>query len=153
MHIDMPRWIFASVSKHFNSKRGSIPMLFEGQRMPERQQYNDLFEFRLDGPYEKPLTKTDTYLYFEVNILIQSKITDTDFHKIHRLAGQVANMFDKCIPIYRYGDGGSLIDIAVLKIDDSAKNHIEISHFGQIEASTELLQSTVEGHYEMLLQE
>lgn len=148
-----PRWLFASTSKHFNDRRGDVSFYIEGQErnVPAPK---DLFEFRMDGPYETELNKNYWRLYIEISILIQSTKDDSDYHRIHRHCGTVASAFTT-IPVYKYGDGvdddQSLLGCLTLIQDVGKRERIQINHFGQIDASTPLLQSSVEGHYEMTL--
>lgn len=149
------RWIFASVCKHFDSKRGTLPMFVEGQQRATRG-VQDFIELRLDGPDFNESSKNYWKAYIEINILIQSSMTDGDFHKIHRTTGLVSAAFVSSIPVYKYGSA-PLIDtgahIGCLDIVDNKfdKERIKVRHFGQVNPDTQLMQASVEGHYEMSL--
>lgn len=148
-----PRWIFASTSKHFNDRRGDVSFYIEGQERNVPAAV-DLFEFRMDGPYETELNKNYWKLFIEVSLLIQSTKDDKDYHRVHRLAGQIASAFTS-IPVYKYGDGvdddQSLLGCLNLVQSIGKRERIQINHFGQIDPSTPIIQSSVEGHYDMYL--
>jgi hypothetical protein len=146
-----PRWIFASVSKHFQDRRGTLTFYIEGQER-DSPMPTDLLEFRMDGPYETEISKNYWDLYIEVSILIQAMKDDKDYHRIHRYCGLVAQAFTS-IPVYKYGDGvdddQTLLGCLNLVQNVGKHERIQINHFGQIEKDTPLLQSSVEGHYRM----
>lgn len=153
MDANWPRWIFASCSYHFEQNVGGITMFTEGTHR-DTELLPEFIEFRMDGPYFTQLNKNYWHCYFEINILLQATMLDTDFHAIHRLAGTVAAAFTE-IQIFKYGEGldddDSLIACANLKQDVRKRERIQINHFGQVEPETKLIQATVEGHYEMHL--
>jgi hypothetical protein len=147
-----PRWIFASVSKHFHDCRGALAFYIEGQ---ERNALTgDLLELRMDGPYQTEINKGYWKLFIEVSMLIQAIKDAKDYHKVHRYAGQVAAAFTS-IPVYKYGDGvdddQTVLGCLELVQDIGKRERIQINHFGQIEPSTPIIQSSVEGHYELFL--
>jgi hypothetical protein len=155
MNQHWARWIFASVCKHFDAKRGTIPMFVEGQQRVTRS-LQDFIELRLDGPDFNEASKDYWSAYVEINVMIQSSMVDTDFHRIHRTVGVVSAAFTSAIPIYKYGtapliDTGAQIGCLSLVDDKYNKERIKVRHFGQVNPDTQLMQASVEGHYEMYL--
>ena len=151
------RWIFASVGNHFDNLRQGIPLYIEGQpRIIDRDNAKAIFELRVDGPYFTEVSRKYWDIYIEINVLIQSVKTDTDFHRIRRLTGIVESAFID-IMSYRYGDGvdddDSYLGCLRLIQNLSSSEKIQTSHFGQLDPATNLEQSTVEGHYKMTLNE
>lgn len=148
-----PRWIFASVSKHFSDRRGTLAFYIEGQErtVPAPK---DLLELRLDGPYLTEVNKDYWRLYIEVSVLVQAIKDDSDYHRIHGHTGLVAQAFTT-IPVYKFGDGedDDQTQLGCLELVQNLgkRERIQINNFGQIEQSTPLLQSSVEGHFEMYL--
>lgn len=154
------RWIFASVSDHFNTRRGTLPMYIEGEPRPTA--VKDFFELRMDGPDYTELSHNLFNVFIEVNCLVQSTCDDKNYHRIHHYCAIVAYMFDN-IQIYRYGNGSDpnapLYDpandqsfIGCLTLEQSSGKTGEklvTRHFGIIEPKTMLMQSCVEGHYSM----
>lgn len=154
MNENWPRWIFASISNHFNNNTGSLEIFYEGSKRSAEFEESDLIEFRMDGPFFRQIDRTQWSTKVEINILVQAAIDDEDFHKIHRYVGIVANAFTP-ITVYKYGNGIS-DDSTVLACLDLIQNEregdiLEIRHFGQLDPAKQLLQATVEGHYETTL--
>ncbi len=150
-----PRWIFASVCKHFNTLRGDLPLFIEGQ-LRETEGVKDFIELRVDGPDLTEVSKGYWRAYNEINVLVQSAQDESDFHRIHRNVGLVAQMFTN-IQVFRYGNGvdDTSTLLGCMKLINDFKSHekIQIAHFGKVDAATPLLQATVEGHYEMFIEE
>lgn len=148
-----PRWVYASVVSHFdNGKDSTTPLYVTGEHEDIRDD-SDLLELRMDGPAFTELSKDYWRVYVEVNILAQAVISDSDAYIMHRLAGQVAALMDEGITVYKYGAGGGddSSELGCLKTvsDARGRERIQISHFGQIEPATNILQATIEGHFEM----
>jgi len=153
INADWSRWIFASVSYHFDQRKGSLDMFIEGQHRDTRT-LKDFFELRVDGPYYTELSKNYWQLYIEVNALVQSTKDDHSYHRIWDNCGTVSAMFTD-IPVYKYGNGilddQSYLGCLNLLQDTRGRERLQTSHFGQIEPKTPILQATIEGHYEMHL--
>jgi len=145
-----PRWVFASISKHFDGKRQGLPLFIEGQHRDTRS-LKDFIELRMDGPQFTEISRKYWRLYFEINILVQSTIDDNNYHRIHQNVGIVAAAFSDIV-LFKYGDGPDddqeLWACAHLMQDTRKRQHLDIFHFGQIDKQCKLLQATVEGHYE-----
>ena len=152
-----PRWIFATVSKHFTeaAQEAELPLFIEGQHRSTRK-YKDLLELRMDGPTLREPSKGCWYLRLEINILIQSTMDDKNYHRIHQNVGVVAAAFEKAISVYKYGnnpqDDKTFVGCLQLIQNRETRDFIEINHFGQIDPKTNLMQASVEGHYKMVLQ-
>ncbi|RLF64637.1 MAG: hypothetical protein DRN30_05245 [Thermoplasmata archaeon] len=156
--IELPRWIFASVSKHFNDSiyvAHAVPLFIEGQLRATSEE-KDFTELRVDGPYLSETSKQYWRTYIEVNIAVQSVMDDQDYHRIHNTVGVVVFAFTS-IRVYKYGDGltddQSLVGCLKLITDARGKDRIQVSHFGQLDPDKRLLQATVEAHYEMFYEE
>lgn len=151
-----PRWVFASVCKHFNDRKEALPLYIEGQHR-DANPPKDFLELRMDGPYLTEESKDYWRLYIEISILVQSTVDDQDYHRIHKSVGQVAEAFTEGISVFKYGDGDdddqSLIGCLQLVQDLGKRERIQINHFGQVEAATPLRMASVEGHYVMYLDE
>lgn len=145
----LPRWIFASVSKHFYDNKGDYVLFIEGQNrsgvgLPSEPQY---FELRMDGPDVIEVSKDVFRVNIEVNIVCSAAMNDEDFHLIHAMVGHIASKFTT-IGVYKLGpvtdpviNDGSLIGCLNLN------SRIEIRHFGQIKADVPLMQAWVEASY------
>jgi len=150
-NVNWPRWVFASVCKHFDDNKSSLTLFIEGQHRKTRT-LKDFAELRVDGPYLTEVSKGVWKLFIEVNVLLQSAMDDTSFHRIHTNAGIIVAAFTG-IPVYKYGDGvdddKSLLGCLQIVSDARGKERIQVSHFGRIDTGTPLMQATVEGHYEI----
>ena len=153
MNENWPRWCFASISKHFDDNRQGIPLFIEGQPRDTRA-LDAHIELRVDGPEVNELSRGFWRLYFEVNVLVEWKQNDANYHTQHQNVGIVAKIFT-CIPVYKYGtnpqDDGSFVGYLKLLSDWRRGESVEAHNFGVIDVGTRVMQSTVEGHYEMHL--
>jgi len=153
MNQNWPRWIFASCCKHFDSKRQSIPMYIEGQKKVISSSASR-FELRMDGPRFMEQSHNQFYTFVEVNILVHCPRSETNLHLIHKNVGIAAAAFTTIV-LYKYGsevgDDGSVF--GCLNTRQVWRNDtIEINHFGQIGPEKDVLQASVEGHYQTILE-
>lgn len=152
-----PRWIFATASKHFlaAATAAGIPLFIEGQHRATRLE-KDLFELRMDGPNLREVSKDCWILDIEFNILVQSTMSDSNYHRIHQSVGIAAAAFEPAISVFKFGNGieddQSFVGCLQLLQNRESRDYVEINHFGQIDVQTKLMQASVEGHYKMVLQ-
>lgn len=150
MNNHWPRWIFASISKHFETSLSDQKMFIEGE-IRDTWEKKDFIELRVDGPYFQQFTKDNWRAKVEINILLQIVMTN-DTHLIHRQTGLVGSVFT-LIPVYKYGNGVDDDDsqIGCLTLIQNARSNelLVISHFGKIKPELPLLQASVEGHFEI----
>lgn len=141
------RWIFASVSKHFDTYRESVPLYIEGQER-QTQLLDEFIELRVDGPYFKEVSKGCTKIDIEINLLCCVKKNNDNF-RIHKLTGVVAAAFKPEIFVYKFGDD-PLELWECLRLRSDKREAVIVSHFGQPDPDLPLMQATVEGHYTVL---
>ncbi len=155
MNENWPRWIFSSVTQHFDANLGDYDIFYEGQKRNAEQYTSDLIEVRMDGPLFMQLSPTEYHAKIEINLLVQSAIDDHDFHKIHKMVGVGAAGFAVGISVFKYGDSAvddeSLIGCLDLIQDRQNREYLVVSHFGQLDPDKQVMQATVEGHYEIQL--
>lgn len=165
--IHWPRWIKASVAKHFDENRQGIKLFVEAEdRDIDEDHEGDVFELRIDGPNIKRFGTTwEWFLDFEINLLVSSAMRENDLYHFDKLLGIANVIFVPCIPIYRYGDNkdafgttydpvidtGTLLGNLQLQQDSSGRDWIETHPFGQIRTDVKLQQATVEAHFRMEL--
>jgi hypothetical protein len=144
----------ASISKHFDDRRDGVPMFIENQHR-DTDEEQELLELRMDGPRILEVSKNCWKLRIEINILVQVVMDDVNFHRIDDLVGLAQSAFTD-IPVFRYGntpgDDDSFLGCLRLLQNRSNVDYLEANRFGQVDTRTKLLQSTVEGHFEMDLQ-
>ena len=151
-----PRWIYASVSKHFveGMEADSLTVFLEGTERNMEALGQEFMEYRQDGPMFRPLDKIagGNYRYkawIDVNIIFRVNINDGSFHRIHEVTGLVAKRFVDCISIYKYGSG---VDdtgefLTHFQLDYENRNPIDINHFGQVDKDLSIMQGSVSGQY------
>jgi len=150
------RWIFASISQHFVDGVGSeLPLYIEAQLRGDMVRTTpDFAELRVDGPYVTEVSKNYWRHYLEVNVLIRTSI-GSNYHQIHTYTGLICSIFTD-ISLYKYGntinDDDSIFGCLGLLQDSRGRDRIQVSHYGQIEPDLREVQATVEGHYEVFLE-
>lgn len=156
LDCNIDRWVFASISKHFDDRKGNNKLHIEGMQRDTRTTQAFL-ELRVDGPQYTEVNKGLWKVYVEINILCQCNKDLKNFHKMRQLSGEAVAMFENCIIIYKYGD--STVDDqsvigAMKRLDNEAsRNNLQVSHFGQVDPVNQLEQATIEAHYSMFLEE
>ncbi len=155
MNQNWPRWIIASVAKHFDDRRQGLKLFMEG--MDHVEDKTEYIELRIDGPYILELSKDYFKLTVEVNVLVQSARNPTDLFKIYKDCGIVVKAFSDVIKIFKYGNGDdddqSLLGCMILVHSNDAREALRVSHFGQHSAMVPMMRSSVEGHYDLFLHE
>lgn len=138
----LSRWIFACVTTHFLTRSQGIQSFIEGQIKQDLA--IDHYEIRMNGPDIRALTRNERHIDIEVNIFCASAINDTNFHRIHDMAGIMAAAFTD-IGIFRVGPTDPVNDgtyIGCLTCDG-----IRVLHFGQLDPSKDLVRASVTGKY------
>jgi len=158
------RWIFASISVHFGGLflSAGVPMFVEGYPPPLNKELSDNrnidqnhLELRIDGPWIRNVSKGCYWFDAEVNILVGTLIGEENFHIHHQNCGIAQSAF-KDISVFQLGDVADDPEndqsfLGCLRLKQAKRDEVRIAHFGMIEPTTEINQSTVEGHYEMNL--
>jgi len=148
-----PRWCFASVSKHFDDRRQGLYMFIEGQKRDTRD-LKDFIELRMDGPQITEISKDYWRIYGEVNILVTSAMDNNNYHRIHQNVGIVAAAFTT-IRLFKFGTGvdddQSQWACWYLLQNTEKRHRLDIFHFGKVDVKSEVVQASVEGHYECLV--
>ena len=125
-------------------------MFIEGQHRDTRKD-KDFIELRVDGPQITEISKDYWKIYGEVNILVTSAMDVTNYHRIHQNSGIVAAAFTT-INLFKFGTG--VLDDQTqwacwnLLQNSGKRQRVDIFNFGQVDSKSELVQASVEGHYE-----
>lgn len=143
---DLVRWLFSSISKHFDDFKGSIPFYLEGQER-ESEKDSDSVELRINGPFVNNPSKGYWKIDIDVNLLVTSTIDDQDLYKIYKIIDQFLEGFTDIISIYKYGNGDDLLGCLVMRTD--IEDAIIISNFGRVDPTLRILQSTINAIYSM----
>jgi len=155
---DMPRWIMASCRSFFTQRRGAWPMFFMHLTQKDLQKNTgqailSYFEFRLDGPYIQQLTSNEDRYTIEINVLCISNVDAKYSDEIEKMLGQMAAAFEPVIPLFRFGDQlqDTRAKLGCLTLMQDKREAVIISRFGQANPATEVIQASIEGHYEFRL--
>jgi hypothetical protein len=152
---NLPRWIFASLAKHFETvaATNSIPYFVEG--VDERDEDNmqgSHVELRVTGPSIKEVANGQYHVEAVLNILVTSNMDmKGSAYEIVQWCGIFQDEMLEPLPIYKLGDGvdddQSLIGCLRAKGDKRAA--VRVFHFGQVHTTDRIRQSEVDGVYEM----
>lgn len=154
---NMDRWIFASISKHFDDHKGGVTLYIEGMHRDTRT-LKECYELRIDGPYYTEISKGYWKVFVEINMLIQYNKDNKNFHRMRQLSGLVMEMFEPCIQVVKYGitnppDDETIVGVLQRLDQEEGRNNMQVSHFGQVDPINQLEQATVEAHYVMHVEE
>jgi hypothetical protein len=147
-----PRWIFASLTKWFESQRDGISLLIEGDEQ-ESGELKNYFEFRMTGPTIWEQSKNYFKIEVVVNILVVHKLGQGNLHLFQDLIGKAAAAFVTNIPVMKYGTGAD-DDRTVLfdcLIRDSGP--VDITQLGQVNPEVKEMQAMVQSTYCMYHEE
>jgi hypothetical protein len=150
MNPHWPRWMFASISKHFKDAfdAASIEVFLEGTNRPTPQ-FGTFFELRLDGPVFQELNGNEFKARIDINCLYKVSMGESSFHTKHEMCGTALAAFLDAIPLYRFGDGpddDGLLFACASRIDSGGRA-VVVKHFGQIEKDIRVEQGSVSGSY------
>jgi|SRR5215831_6900653 len=148
---NLSRWIFASISKHFDDNRNGIPLFIEGQTR-NQETPTDSAELRMNGPYVNNPSHSLYFVIVDVNILIKCINDDSDAHKQWRMIGIFLEAFPPNFQIFKYGDGpednpNEMVGCLILQRDRG--DEIIVNNFGEINPGTKITESTINGVYRM----
>ncbi len=148
MNPDWHRWVWASCLKHFDDRKGTLPLHAEGMDRENVEDANFL-EFRMNGPRIQQYSAGHFRLEVTINILIQHAMQDADAYLIQKSMGIVEEAFTVSIPVFKYGTPGddSLLGCFI------REDEVKVNFFGQVDKTIRQLQGTVQSMYRMDLKE
>lgn len=147
MNPNIGKWVTASITKHFidvvktTNKFEIIP---EGMSVANKE--SNYCELRITGPIFTELSKNFYKIEVFVNVLINTVIDNDNIYTKEDNCRKILPAFDRCISVYKYGDGGNLDDntfIDYLNRDDP----VEVLQFGQIDPTIRVMQTTIDSKY------
>ena len=151
----LPLWIFASACKHFNDTITDIDVFTEGQTRANIDK-SDWCELRIDGPWIIDISKDVIQVKTEINVLVATVLDDNNLYQESLNHTKVIPAFSN-FKVYKYGpdddveNDGSCIGAMILEPLRDQNKRVEISRFGQIDPAIRLLQSTIQGHFQMTI--
>lgn len=156
---NLARWIKASVTKFFmdrndaaNTANSTDYYMFVDGDDRTTDGMERFTEFRTSGPVIREPCKNNFVVKYWINILIQSNIDAKDAYAFERIFGHAQSLFERCIPVIRYGNGpdDDQTQVGVLILQNSREiEELNGSNFGVVSERTRLQQGSAEGYYKM----
>ncbi|RLC68876.1 MAG: hypothetical protein DRH97_01700 [Chloroflexi bacterium] len=151
----MPLWVFASACKHFNESITGLDVFNEGTTRANLDK-QDWCELRIDGPWITDVSHGVIQVKTEINVLVGTVIDDKNLYRESINHTRVIPAF-RSFKVYKYGpeddvsNDGSCVGVMVLEPLRDQNKRVEVARFGQIDPAIRLLQSTIEGHFQMTI--
>lgn len=156
MNVNLPRWMFTSLSEHFRTVTGTIPALtyyVEGVDEPEAGDFqNDTAIFKMNGPIAHQGSSNDEWYSIEIMVLLTDiiQLTGDNAYSIYEWAGIFqGSMLNDVIQIFRYGTGVEDDDTLVgcLQPDPSVNNNVRVVSYGQVDKDLRIKQVSINGRF------
>lgn len=139
----MPKWIFASLCKHFNDVATGlgIPFYAEGLDDETSNVYqNTNLSLRVDGPVTHEGSSLD---YYRVEVQgFLTGIGEVPGYTLHDYAGTVAESLRGVVPVYQIPEA-PLVQVGCLDIDKKAVESVRIVNFSRVSTSSNVRQIAV----------
>jgi len=154
MRKEIPKWLFASVAKHFSTLADNYNYYVTGnQRATE--DLDSWIELKIDGPHIDRLSSGKVKYTCEVDVQIYCKRDPHNLYKYLEITGDVLDRFTEHIGIFKLGseptDDQSYFTCMKLNYDGSKP--LNVAHFGDTGINEKISVSDVEGHYYFILNE
>ena len=155
MNVNLPRWIFASMSDHFQTVSDGISLRFFIEGLDEAEALDfqvDSGLFRMDGPIAYQGSSGLEWYKVEMQILLTDIVatTNDNAYDIYTWAGVFqGSMLNDSLPIYRYGSGAEDDDslIGCLEPDTSVRNNVRVASYGMVDKDYRIKQVSVNGKF------
>jgi len=150
-----PRWLKLSIINHFKPLLDALPLpwFVEGTSRRTKGEQSHC-EIRIDGPFLNEISKGYWCFDVTVDVLVVTYKDTVDLLLHEKNVGIVLAGFNSDIPVMMWGDGpGDNPDLMLecLKPTPPPKGDLIVTNFGQVEAESRILQSTVEQSFQMNL--
>lgn len=154
MGPNISRWIISSIANYFDTNKGDYVLFVEGFQKSTQARWAEL---RVDGPFLKEVSKGCFYYDVEINLILSSVKNHEDGYGLVQMAGYFQALFVD-IPVFKNDyitnpdpiiNDGSLL--GCLRLNTDKREYLRVNHFGQVRPDTDLFQSSVEGHYRLVL--
>jgi hypothetical protein len=147
--LEISKWLFLSVAKHFTENISGITINVEGvERDLDNQK--DWIEVRIDGPDISEPSQNVFIVDCRINLLVATNIDPNNLVGHFVNVGKAINAFTD-FGVYRYSDDGTLVGVMALKPLQDTNDRVKVSNMGQIDPNINMSQTTVEGHFKMSL--
>lgn len=152
INANWSRWVRASCRKHFEDRRQSVHLFFEGDDR-DTAELKEHAEFRINGPD----IRHPSHNYFEldvaINILVKANMNSQNSDNDIVICGIIQAAFTEQIRVLKLGTGPdddqSLLGCLLLRHDKEGE--VTLNHFGQIDEDSRITQATIQAGYRMAL--
>ncbi len=152
------RWIFASCADYIQASCNTfgLDLFVEGEERATETK-NNWCELRIDGPDYTEISRGYYKVGFEVNVLLSVVMNNEDpVYNIQAFEGQILSIMSM-IPLYKYGPSSDAnndnTQFGCAVLDPDVKDPLVTNQLGKRRPDTRLLQSTIEGHYTLYLED
>lgn len=151
----LPLWVFASAAKHFTDIISGIDVHIEGENRSKLDK-SDWCEIRIDGPWIIDVSRDVIQVKSEINVLVGTVMHENDLYRESVNHTKIMPAFVS-FNVYKYGpaddveNDGSCVGRFILEPLRDLRQRVEVARFGQITPDVRLLQSTIEGHFQMTI--
>lgn len=153
-----PVWFRASAVDKFSVALAAsgVHVHVEGETR-ETQDKAEWFEVRVDGPVFKEGSKGIWRVDLEVNIACcVTTGGGKSNYRLDQLVGKASAAFG-VLSVYKYGPSDDPANdesyVCCMKLKTGDREKLQIAHFGVLRPDTEMVQASVEGHYDTYLTE
>lgn len=145
MNMMWPTWIKASIAKHCSNELSTYGDIYLEGVDDNKNTTCPRFEIRIDGP---DVTEQGKMIWLDVyiNILVVSKRTTPAFNH-EKLVGAAIVSLESDISIHEYGPEQSGAYVFCL----NPENKIIVTNYGEMMPIQEIVQSTVEREFKILI--
>lgn len=145
-------WIRASVNSVIEARLkaalgSNFKVIVEGEPETSNNTHQQRVEIRMDGPDFYKLPSQEYRGVVEINLLITRAINDNNIYEGSDVSGVCANALSTSIQVSRLGVAGDKSAFGCLTL-----SRVRTKHFGRIEPSTPLEQTSVEVNGEILME-
>lgn len=151
MNKNWNRWIYTSISKHFNTTI-AVPnnlYLYIAGRSDETGEKAEFIELRISPIQTTEISKNNYKINVTIDVLYSVQLTPEDGYRAQTITGLIeTNVTDICV--YKYGNSSD-DDDSLLGVLQLQRQPIESNCFGQISSDTRLIQGVVSASLQMTI--
>lgn len=157
MNKHWPRWIFASVSKHFDDRRQSVVLYIDGQQVTSANAVLDSLELIMDGPNFTEISKNYWLIETKIHLIVKSRLSESNYHAFQTSIGVALVAFTKSIEVLKLGvsteaeNTGLQLGCLHLVSDANGRQPVQVVNFGLVDKSAGIYEAMVVADYRMEL--
>ncbi len=149
MNKNWNRWIYSSISKHFNTTI-AVPnslYLYIAGRSDDTGKKAEFIELRISPIQTTEISKNNYKINVTIDVLYSVQVVPEDSYRAQTVAGLIENAItDICV--YKYGPDDDSTLLGGLQLQ---RQPVESNCFGQISSDTRLIQGVVSASLQMTI--